>query len=83
MNTSMELLRYNVDFILRCTRDEQEEYLFGKTFLCKIKGEYFAGKFDYATPVHPEIFFKTVPWNPSGHQLRTSYGWEGIWQIID
>jgi hypothetical protein len=66
----MELLQYNLGWILGC-------------FLCKINGEYYAGKFNYATPIHPEIFFKPVPWNPSGYQLRTSYGWEGIWQIID
>jgi len=79
----MELREYKLDFILRCTRDEQEKLLFGKIFLVKIKGEYYVGKFDYATTIHPEIFFKSVPWNPSGHQLRTSYGWESLWQIID
>lgn len=79
----MELLQYNLGWILCCTRDDQEKQLFDKHFLCKINGEYYAGKFNYATPIHPEIFFKSVPWNPSGHQLRTSYGWEGIWQIID
>ena len=83
MNILMELLQYDLDWILGCTRDVQKEQLFGKRFLCKINGEYYAGKFDYATRVHPEIFFKTVPWNPSGHQLRSTYGREGIWQIIE
>ena len=65
----MELREYKLDFILRCTRDEQEKLLFGKIFLVKIKGEYYVGKFDYATPIHPEISLSQC----HGTQAVTSY----------
>lgn len=72
---------YKLDWILSLPRSEQEAHLFGKTFRVKIKGEYFVGSFGYATKIHPEITFTPVPWNPAGHQLRTSYGWEHIEEI--